>query len=153
MSKFNYRVALASEVSADEMLETLEAAGYEVLEITAKAPSDRVTKGSTILAAIQREANRPDNETILTRAEIAEEAGATVGRVAEVVKEFGELDDVKNYVERVRTERAVVRTAKSAALALAKAEAKLAKQGLAGANEPAETEEVSEEDEQILMSV
>lgn len=153
MSRFIYRVSLSSEVTAEEMLETLETAGYEVVEVTSKV-STGPTKGTAILEAIQREAQKPIEESVMTRQQIAEEANATVGRVAEIVKEFGDSQFVKDYVERVRTERGLIRAQKSAALALAKAEAKLAAQNAAGANEPPSDDEVTISEAEVnLLSV
>lgn len=123
-----YRIVLDSTLDAEELRKMVEGmtkpAGTELTVREFVSTTKPLTKGQQILGTLRSEAERPVEEAVLTRAEIAAAVGCVVGRVAEIIKEFGEDPLVKKYLTRLEADKLEAIGARAAAKEAAKAEAK-----------------------------
>lgn len=113
---FTFNIASDIEINANEIAEMI-AIQFEdrisnVEIVNAEIKIAKITKGEMIYNAIVRESQKPIDENVLTRQEMADEINCVVGRIAEIIRDNANDENVINYVNRVKNDRKKISTMK-----------------------------------------
>lgn len=123
MAKHNYRVSLEDATDPADIVNALEGAGFGVIEVAVSGWNEkRAMRSESVLSIVTREAHKPVDQAVMSRNDIATEAGVSLAMATGTIKDNASIPDVAAYIQRGKADRAVEKARAAAAAAVAHAE-------------------------------